>query len=111
MPPEKIHTFYDISFQQWISRYDIPRSLYAFVVSLCADGLFMGPPDCLEAAEMNLQIAEEKYRTGAINSFNYRDIQLIYLNSAFRRLQAIYDLIDSHTNLTRLTGGFLDETE
>ncbi len=67
--------------------------------------------ESLEAAEMNLQIAEEKYKTGAINSFNYRDIQLIYLNSAFRRLQAIYDLIDSHTNLTRLTGGFLEETE
>lgn len=67
--------------------------------------------ESLEAAELNLQIAEEKYKTGAINSFNYRDIQLIFLNSAFRRLQAIYDLIDSHTNLTRLTGGFLDETE
>ncbi len=67
--------------------------------------------ESLEAAELNLQIAEEKYKTGAINSFNYRDIQLIYLNAAFRRLQAIFDLIDSHTNLTRLTGGFLDEME
>lgn len=65
--------------------------------------------ESLEAAELNLDIAAEKLRTGAINSFNYRDIQLIYLNSAIQRLQAIYALIRSHTNLTRLTGGFVSE--
>ncbi len=61
----------------------------------------------LEAAELNLSISEEKYRSGVINSFNYRDIQLIYLNAALRRLQSIYNLIDSKTRLTRITGGFL----
>lgn len=61
----------------------------------------------LEAAELNLLISEEKYRSGVINSFNYRDVQLIYLNAALRRLQAIYNLIDSNTQLTRITGGFL----
>jgi outer membrane protein len=54
-----------------------------------------------------MSIADEKFRTGAISSFEYRDIQLIYLNSALRRLEAIYDLIGSRTALTRLTGGFL----
>ncbi|MFO7935218.1 MAG: TolC family protein [Bacteroidales bacterium] len=63
--------------------------------------------ESLEAALLNLSISEEKYRSGVINSFNYRDIQLIYLNSAFQRLQAIYNLIDSRTQLTRITGGFL----
>ncbi|MCD6598917.1 MAG: TolC family protein [Bacteroidales bacterium] len=63
----------------------------------------------LEAAELNMQIANEKFRTGAINSFNYRDIQLIYLNSSIIRLNAIYDVIDSRTNLTRLIGGFITE--
>jgi len=67
--------------------------------------------ESLEAAEMNLQIAEEKFKTGAINSFNYRDIQLYYLNSAINQLQSIYNLIYSNTILTRLTGGFLDEAE
>lgn len=61
------------------------------------------------AAELNLEIAEEKLRTGAINSFNYRDIQLLYLNAALQKVQAIYALIQSHTNLTRLTGGFVEE--
>ena len=61
----------------------------------------------LEAAQLNLSISEEKYRSGVINSFNYRDIQLIYLNAAVRRLQAVYNLINSKTQLTRITGGFL----
>jgi outer membrane protein len=67
--------------------------------------------ESLEAAEMNLQIADEKFKSGAINSFNYRDIQLSYLNSALNQLQSIYNLIYSNTTLTRMTGGFLDEAD
>jgi len=65
--------------------------------------------ESIKAAELNLGIAEEKLRSGAINSFNYRDIQLLYLNAALQKVQAIYALIQSHTNLTRLTGGFVEE--
>jgi len=65
--------------------------------------------ESLEAAKLNLQIAEEKFKTGAINSFNYRDIQLNYLNSALNQLQSVYNLIYSNSTLTRLTGGFLNE--
>ena len=61
----------------------------------------------MEAAELNLSISEDKYRTGVINSFNYRDIQLIYLNVSFQRLRAVYNLIGSQAGLTRITGGFL----
>lgn len=61
----------------------------------------------LDAAQLNLSISEEKYKSGVINSFNYRDVQLIYLGAALGRLQAIYNLIDSKTRLTRITGGFL----
>lgn len=64
--------------------------------------------ESLEAAELNLSIAEDKLRTGVINSFNYRDIQIIYLHSALNRLSAIYNLIASNTTLTRLTGGFIE---
>jgi len=67
--------------------------------------------ESLEAAEMNLQIADEKFKSGVINSFNYRDIQLSYLNSALNQLQSIYNLIYSNTTLTRLTGGFLNESK
>jgi outer membrane protein TolC len=62
----------------------------------------------LEAAELNMRIAQDKYRTGAITSFEFRDIQLIYLNAALQRLQAIYNLVESRTQLARITGGFLN---
>jgi outer membrane protein TolC len=58
-----------------------------------------------------MEIATNKFKAGAINSFNYRDIQLIYANAALRRLRAVYNLIDSNTRLTRITGGFLKEED
>ena len=63
----------------------------------------------LEAARLNLQISEDKFRAGTINSFNYRDVQLIYLNSALGQLQAIFNLIDSRTALMRITGSIISE--
>ncbi|MEZ5069993.1 MAG: TolC family protein [Bacteroidales bacterium] len=63
----------------------------------------------LAAAELNMSISEEKYKSGVINSFNYRDVQLLYLNASLGRLQAIYNLVTTKTALTRLTGGFLQE--
>ena len=63
----------------------------------------------LETAALNLTIAEQKYKTGTINSFNFRDIQLIYINTAITRLQALYNFKESHTLLIRITGGFVNE--
>jgi len=63
----------------------------------------------LESAELNMQIATEKYRNGTINSFNFRDVQLIFLNASSNKLNAIYDLIDSQVELLRLTGGIISE--
>ncbi|MEE4215162.1 MAG: TolC family protein [Bacteroidales bacterium] len=65
----------------------------------------------LEAAEMNVQISGDKFRSGAINSFNYRDIQLIYLNAAYQQIQDVYNLIATGAALTRLTGGFINYSE
>jgi outer membrane protein TolC len=62
-----------------------------------------------ESTGLNLQISEEKFRSGAINSFNFRDVQLRYINSSIRTLEAIYDLIDTETELLRLTGGIISE--
>jgi outer membrane protein len=61
----------------------------------------------LQAAALNLKMSEERYRSGVINSFNYRDVQLMYLDASLRRLQAIYNLIDSKTGLTRIIGGYV----
>jgi len=63
----------------------------------------------LAAAELNMKISEEKYKSGVINSFNYRDVQLLYLEASLRRLQAIYNLVESKSGLTRITGGYLEE--
>ncbi len=62
-----------------------------------------------ESTGLNLQISADKFKSGAINSFNYRDIQLRYLNASIRRLEAIYNLIDTGTELLRLTGGIISE--
>lgn len=63
----------------------------------------------LAAAELNLQISKEKFESGAINSFNFRDVQNLYLNAAQRKLEAIYNFIDTHTALLRMTGTIIQE--
>ncbi len=65
----------------------------------------------VQSARLNMQIAEDKFRSGAINSFNYRDIQLAYLTAARDQLQARFNVIDSFTELLRLTGGIVTEFE
>jgi outer membrane protein TolC len=61
------------------------------------------------AAQTNLRLAEEKFRTGSINSFDYRILQQNYLNIAFSEQQAIFNFIDANTFLLRLTGGIVAE--
>jgi outer membrane protein len=65
----------------------------------------------LAAAKLNLQISQEKFDVGAINSFNFRDVQTIYLNAAQRRLEAIYLFIDAHTSMLRMAGVIVQEFE
>lgn len=58
-------------------------------------------------AEDNLSQAAERFQNGLINSFDYRNIQLQYLNAQFGRLQALRQLKESETELIRLTGGLV----
>lgn len=62
-------------------------------------------------AALNLELADERFQTGTINSFDFRQIQVNYLNTALNNLQARFDLLDSETELLRLTGGILNEYE
>ncbi len=64
--------------------------------------------ESLQNASLNLELSEERYKNGTINSFNYRDIQVNYLQAALRNLQSKFDLIQTDTELLRLTGGILD---
>lgn len=60
------------------------------------------------SAEYNLRLAQERFDQGTISSFNFRDVQLQFLNSAMQRLEAAHNLIISHTDLLRITGGILE---
>ena len=41
-------------------------------------------------AQRNLQIADERFKGGLINSFDFRTIQISYINAAQSRLNAIF---------------------
>ena len=66
MPPEEITKLHGISFQEWISRRNVPPSLYAFLVSNCCDGMFMVPVDQLEAAEAIASLQDMFLRHGGM---------------------------------------------
>lgn len=65
--------------------------------------------ESLKSAELNLQIAKDKYQSGSISSFEFRDIQIAYLNTAATQLEAVYNAISSNTDIVRLTGGIIEE--
>ena len=67
--------------------------------------------ETVSTARLNLDLSEEKVKSGAINSFNYRDIQMVYLNAVVSKYRAIYNLIQSNTDLLRITGGIISEYE
>ena len=60
----------------------------------------------LQLANKNISIAAERFRSGAINSFDYRNIQLTFLNTSFTRLSILYDLIVIKSNIDWLTGKY-----
>jgi len=64
-----------------------------------------------KASKLNLDIAGEKFNAGAINSFNYRDIQMAYLNTAFALLQSKYNLIITENDLKKITGSLLESNK
>lgn len=65
----------------------------------------------LLSAELNMEIATEKYKNGNITSFNFRDVQRTYSVVALTKLQAEFNVIAAQTDLLRLSGGILSNTE
>lgn len=59
--------------------------------------------------KMNLKLAQDRYRLGTINSINLREVQMAYLSASLSRLQTIYDLLDTYTEIMRATGGIVQE--
>ena len=62
----------------------------------------------MQTTDQSLRLAEERYKSGLISSFNYRDLQLAYVQASQRRLAAIYNLKLTETELIRLIGGLTE---
>lgn len=62
----------------------------------------------LKVLKINLEMSTERYRTGAINSFNFRDVQLSYMYNALEQLQNIYELLLIDLEMLQITGGILN---
>lgn len=58
-------------------------------------------------ASRNLEIAGERFRGGLINSFDYRSVQLSYINATQSRLNAMLNLKTTETELLRISGSLL----
>ena len=65
----------------------------------------------LKSAELNLELSREKFENGTINSFNFRDVQQLYMDAAYNYQRAVFNVIQSYHTLMRLTGGIIEEYE
>ena len=63
----------------------------------------------LQAAELNLQLGNERYKNGALSAIDLRIVQDNYQRAALENYLAIYANISSRVDLVRLTGGLLDK--
>jgi len=62
----------------------------------------------LRAAELNLSLANERYRNGALSAIDLRIVQENFQNAALENYLAIYSVLAAKTDLIRLTGGLAD---
>jgi outer membrane protein len=65
----------------------------------------------MQAAELNLDLANERYKNGALSAIDIRIVQEAYQNAALENFLAIYNVLASKTDLVRLTGGLVDQYE
>ncbi|MCK6616959.1 MAG: TolC family protein [Cyclobacteriaceae bacterium] len=63
----------------------------------------------LQAAELNLSLANERYKNGALSAIDLRIVQENYQNAALENYLAVFSVLASRTDLVRLTGGLVDE--
>lgn len=65
----------------------------------------------LKAAELNLDLANERYKNGALSAIDLRIVQENFRNAAVENFVAIYSSIESRVALIRLTGGLIDKKQ
>ncbi|MEQ8304464.1 MAG: TolC family protein [Cyclobacteriaceae bacterium] len=64
-----------------------------------------------EAALLNLDLANERYRNGALSAIDLRIVQENARNAALESYQAIFNSISTKINLIRITGGLIDSSQ
>lgn len=60
-------------------------------------------------AKENLEVAETRFKSGVITSFDYRNVQLSYIRAALTKLEAVYNLKTTETDILRLSGRIINE--
>ncbi len=58
-------------------------------------------------ASENLKISAERFKSGQISSFDYRAVQVAYMNAVQARLNALFNLKTTEIGLIRLIGGLV----
>jgi outer membrane protein len=65
----------------------------------------------VSAAELNMTLANERYKNGALSAIDLRIVQENYRNAALENFLAIYSCVDARVALMRLTGGLIDKSQ
>jgi outer membrane protein len=63
----------------------------------------------LKAAQLNLSLANERYKNGALSAIDLRIVQENFRNAALENFLSIYSSIESRVTLVRMTGGLIDK--
>jgi len=66
MSTQEIDALNDITFADWLGRYNVPESLLAFLLGPVSDGCFMVPYDALSAAEAVRTLQDIFLRSGGV---------------------------------------------
>lgn len=61
----------------------------------------------IENQRVALDIARDRFQTGLVNAFDYRAQQLAFLNAGMVQIEAMQQLLSTHTQMVRLTGGLV----
>ena len=70
---------------------------------------FLLKKKALNIAKQNFEIAHDRKNIGLINSFNLRDIEIAYINSALSMNLAAYNLMENKIALLKITGGIIQK--
>lgn len=86
--------------QELSNHYDIYNTRVA---------IFQVNQKSFNVAKRSFEIAQLRKNSGLINSFDLRNIEMVYLQTGTALFEAIYNIEESKTNLARLTGGIIEE--